>query len=42
MGVVIGVMIGYALGCRAGPEGWAEVEEAWHTITHLERGQGLR
>jgi hypothetical protein len=33
MGVVIGVMIGYALGCRAGPEGWTEVEEAWHTIS---------
>ena len=33
MGVVIGVMIGYALGCRAGPEGWSEVEEAWHTIS---------
>ena len=33
MGVIIGVMIGYALGCRAGPEGWAEVEEAWHAIT---------
>lgn len=33
MGVVIGVMIGYALGCRAGPDGWVEIEEAWHTIT---------
>ena len=33
MGVIIGVMIGYALGCRAGPEGWTEVEEAWHTIS---------
>ena len=32
MGVIIGVMIGYALGCRAGSDGWAEVEEAWHTI----------
>lgn len=33
MGVVIGVMIGYALGCRAGPEGWSETAEAWHTIS---------
>lgn len=33
MGVVIGVLIGYAWGCRAGPEGWSEVEEAWHTIS---------
>jgi hypothetical protein len=33
MGVVIGVMIGYALGCRAGPEGWSETLEAWHTIS---------
>ena len=33
MGVVIGVVVGYVLGCRAGPEGWAEFEEAWKTIT---------
>jgi hypothetical protein len=33
MGVVIGVMIGYALGCRAGPEGWSDTLEAWHTIS---------
>jgi hypothetical protein len=32
MGVIIGVVIGYALGSRAGPEGWAELEDAWHTI----------
>ena len=33
MGVIIGVMVGYALGCRAGPDAWAEVEDAWHTIS---------
>jgi hypothetical protein len=33
MGVVIGVMVGYALGCRAGPNAWSEFEEAWHTIS---------
>ena len=32
MGVIIGVIVGYALGSRAGPEGWSEIEEAWHTI----------
>jgi hypothetical protein len=31
--VIIGVMVGYALGCRAGPDGWSEIEEAWHTIS---------
>ena len=33
MGVVIGVMVGYALGCRSGPNAWSEFEEAWHTIS---------
>ncbi len=32
MGVVIGVIVGYALGSRAGSDGWSELEEAWHTI----------
>jgi hypothetical protein len=36
MGVIIGVMVGYALGCRAGSEGWADIEDAWHTISTSE------
>ena len=41
MGVVIGVLIGYALGSRAGPDGWAEIEEAWHTIYTSEEVRDL-
>jgi hypothetical protein len=33
MGVIIGVVVGYALGSRAGPGAWSEFEEAWHTIS---------
>ncbi len=32
MGVVIGVIVGYALGSRAGSDGLSEIEEVWHTI----------
>jgi hypothetical protein len=32
MGVIVGVLVGYALGSRAGPDAWSELEEAWHTI----------
>jgi hypothetical protein len=27
------VVIGYALGTRAGPEGWVEFKEAWKVIS---------
>jgi hypothetical protein len=33
MGTIIGVVIGYALGTRAGPEGWDEFKEAWKVIS---------
>jgi hypothetical protein len=36
MGVIIGVVVGYMLGSRAGSEGWAEIEEAWRTISTSE------
>ena len=36
MGVVIGVMIGYALGCRAGPEGWSESRGGLAHHLHVE------
>ena len=41
MGVIIGVLIGYALGSRAGPEAWTELEEAWHTIYTSEEVRDL-
>jgi hypothetical protein len=41
MGVIIGVIIGYALGTRAGPEGWHELEDAWHTIYTSEEVRDL-
>jgi hypothetical protein len=33
MGTIIGVVIGYALGTRAGPEGWDEFKQAWKVIS---------
>jgi len=41
MGVIIGVVVGYALGSRAGTEGWAELEDAWKTIVSSEEVQDL-
>jgi hypothetical protein len=33
MGAIVGVVIGYVLGTRAGEKGWDELREAWHTIS---------
>ncbi|HXN62073.1 MAG TPA: hypothetical protein VN886_16625 [Acidimicrobiales bacterium] len=41
MGVILGVVIGYALGSRAGPDAWTELEEAWHTIYTSEEVRDL-
>ena len=41
MGVVIGVIVGFALGSRAGSDGWSELEDAWHTITTSEEVRDL-
>lgn len=41
MGVVIGVIVGYALGSRAGHESWTEIEEAWKTIVASEEMHDL-
>jgi hypothetical protein len=41
MGVIIGVIVGYALGSRSGPEGWSELEDAWHTIYTSEEVRDL-
>ena len=41
MGVIIGVVIGYALGSRAGPDAWTEFEDACHTIYTSEEVRDL-
>lgn len=41
MGVMVGVVIGYVLGTRAGEEGWTELEEAWKVITTSEEVRDL-
>ncbi len=41
MGVVIGMLVGYALGSRAGSEAWPELEEAWKTILASEEVRDL-
>jgi hypothetical protein len=41
MGVIVGVLIGYALGSRAGPNAWTEFEEAWRTIYTSEEVRDL-
>jgi hypothetical protein len=41
MGVIIGVLVGYALGAKAGPEAWTEMEDAWHTIYTSEEVRDL-
>jgi hypothetical protein len=41
MGVVIGVLIGYAMGSRAGAGSWAEIEDAWNSITSSQEVKDL-
>ncbi len=46
MGVIIGAVIGYALGSRTGPDAWTEFEDACRTIYTSEEvrdlGAGVR
>ena len=37
MGAIIGVLVGYALGARAGEKGWAEFSDAWKVIEQSRR-----
>jgi hypothetical protein len=41
MGTIIGVMVGYALGTRAGPDGWQEFRDAWKIIASSEEVRDL-
>ncbi len=41
MGVIIGVLVGYAMGAKAGPEAWTEIEDALHTIYTSEEVRDL-
>ena len=41
MGAIVGVVIGYALGTRAGPEGWTDLKEAWKVISTSEEAKDL-
>ena len=41
MGVIIGVLVGYALGTQSGEEGWAELSEAWTVIRSSEEVKDL-
>jgi hypothetical protein len=41
MGVIIGVVVGYALGTRAGEQGWQEFKEAWKVISSSQEVRDL-
>jgi hypothetical protein len=41
MGVVIGVLVGYAIGGKAGSDAWSELEDAWKTIVASEEVRDL-
>ena len=41
MGVVVGVLVGYALGSKAGSDAWPELEDAWRTIVASEEVRDL-
>lgn len=41
MGAIVGVVIGYALGTRAGPDGWTNVKEAVKVIRSSDEAKDL-
>jgi hypothetical protein len=41
MGTVLGVVIGYVLGVRAGEHGWDELRDAWDVISTSEEVRDL-
>jgi hypothetical protein len=36
MGTIVGVIVGYALGTRAGEQGWEEFRDSWKVISSSE------
>ena len=36
MGAMIGFVLGYVLGTRAGEQGWNDLQESWRTISSSE------
>jgi hypothetical protein len=41
MGVIIGVVVGYAFGAHAGEKSWSDVSEAWKVIRSSEEVRDL-
>ncbi len=41
MGAVVGLVVGYVLGTRAGQKGYDELRDSWHTITTSEEVKEL-
>ena len=41
MGAVVGLVVGYVLGTRAGEKGYEELRDSWHTITTSEEVKEL-
>ena len=36
MGAMVGFVLGYVLGTRAGDKGWEELQQSWRTISSSE------
>jgi hypothetical protein len=41
MGTLVGVVVGYALGTRAGEQGWTEFYDAWKVISSSDEVRDL-
>ncbi len=41
MGTIVGVIVGYVLGTRAGEQGWEDFRESWKVISSSEEVRDL-
>ncbi|HLY84101.1 MAG TPA: hypothetical protein VKQ71_14020 [Acidimicrobiales bacterium] len=41
MGAIVGFVLGYVFGAKAGDNGWKELQESWKTITSSEEARDL-
>lgn len=41
MGTILGVIIGYVMGTRAGEKGWSDFHESWKVISSSEEVRDL-